>query len=125
MAMIEPELIPVMASRFKALGDPGRLTILQCLQGGERNVSELVEATGRTQPNVSQHLAALARAGFVTARRDANRVLYRIADPYLMRICRAVCDGLRQRLAREKFLLGLTLPAPGRAVRPRRRGAAR
>src|SRR5215831_1560219 len=120
--MIEPELIPVVAARFKALGDPGRLAILQALQGGEKSVSELVEATGRLQPNVSQHVAALARAGFLAARREGNRVFYRIADPYVTRICTAVCDGLRDRLDREKAVLGLALD---RRAGARRRGRGR
>src|SRR5512141_1310018 len=85
--MIPDDLIPTVAERFKALGDPGRLAILSALQGGEKNVSELVEATGRSQPNVSQHVGALARAGFVAARREGNHVYYRVADPYVEKIC--------------------------------------
>jgi DNA-binding transcriptional ArsR family regulator len=107
VAMIDPELIPVVASRFKVLGDPGRLAILQALQEGERSVSELVGATGRSQPNVSQHVASLARAGFVSSRREGNRVYYRIADPYVSRICQAVCDGLVKQLERDRGLAGL------------------
>jgi DNA-binding transcriptional ArsR family regulator len=109
--LIPRELIPIVAARFKALGDPGRLTILAALQDGEKAVSEIVEATGRSQPNVSQHLAALSRAGFVAARREGNRVFYAVSDPYVMRICAAVCDGTKAQLQRA-----------GRAARsPRRR----
>lgn len=92
--MIEPELIPLVAERFKALSDAGRLALLAVLQQGERSVGELVEATGRTQPNVSQHLASLLHAGLVEARRDGTRAFYRIADPTVLRICDAVCDSL-------------------------------
>jgi DNA-binding transcriptional ArsR family regulator len=108
--VIPRELIPTVAARFKALGDPGRLAILAALQGGELAVSELVEATGRSQPNVSQHLAALSRAGFVAARREGNRVFYAVSDPYVERICSAVCDGMADRVRRE-----------GQALRRRRR----
>ncbi len=99
--MIPDELIPTVAARFKALGDPGRLAILAALQTGERNVSQLVEATGRLQPNVSQAVAALARAGFVASRREGTPVYYRLADPYVERICQAVCDGLAERIRRD------------------------
>ena len=92
--MIERRLIPLVAARFKALAEPGRLAILSALQDGERSVSELTEATARSQPNVSQHLASLLRAGLVAARRDANRVLYRLADPTIERICAAVCRSV-------------------------------
>jgi len=91
------ELIPIIADRFKALGDPGRLRLLSQLQGGERSVGELVEATGKTQPNVSQQLSNLFRAGLVASRRDGNRVLYRLIDPYLIRICETVCESLAER----------------------------
>ena len=68
--MIDPELIPLVAQRFKALGEPARLTLLAALQQGERSVSELVELTGRGQPNVSQHLKEMVHAG---PRRGAAR----------------------------------------------------
>jgi DNA-binding transcriptional ArsR family regulator len=92
--VIDADLIPRVAARFKALGDEGRLALLSVLQRGERCVGELAEATGRPQPNVSQHLASLTHAGLVEARRDGNRVFYRIADPTVLRICEAVCDSL-------------------------------
>jgi DNA-binding transcriptional ArsR family regulator len=92
--VIDRDLIPRVAARFKALADEGRLALLSTLQGGEKSVGELAEATGRSQPNVSQHLASLTHAGLVEARRDGNRVFYRIADPTVMRICDAVCNSL-------------------------------
>jgi DNA-binding transcriptional ArsR family regulator len=91
---MESDLIPLVAARFKALSDPRRLVLLSALQGGERTVTDLAETTKRPQPNVSQHLASLARAGLVEARREGTRVFYRIADPYVLRICDAVCDSL-------------------------------
>ncbi len=92
--MIDADLIPQVAARFKALADEGRLALLSALQRGEKSVGELAAATGRPQPNVSQHLASLTHAGLVEARRDGNRVFYRIADPTVLRICDAVCDSL-------------------------------
>jgi DNA-binding transcriptional ArsR family regulator len=110
--MIEPELIPLVAQRFKALGEPARLALLAALQQGERSVSQLVEATGRGQPNVSQHLKELVHARLVAARREGSHVYYRIADHYVTRICDAVCRSVR----------GAALPARGaRAARPRAR----
>ncbi len=92
--MIDPKLIPAVAARFKALGEPGRLCLLAELHEGERSVGELVRATRRSQPNVSQQLSSLARAGLVTCRREGHRVFYSISDPYLRRICDAVCKSL-------------------------------
>ena len=113
--MIDPELIPLVAQRFKALGEPARLTLLAALQQGERSVSELVELTGRGQPNVSQHLKEMAHAGLVEARRDGARMYYRISDPYVNRICDAVCQSVRESFP----------PASASSSRPARRSARR
>ena len=112
--MIDPQLIPLLAQRFKALGEPARLQLLAVLQQGERGVSQLVELTGRTQPNVSQHLKEMLRAGLLESRREGPRVIYRICDPYLNRICDAVCRSVRD--AQNAWLAG----AAARGRRPRR-----
>jgi DNA-binding transcriptional ArsR family regulator len=117
--MIEPELIPLVAARFKALGEPGRLAILSVLQDGEKSVSDLVRRTGRGQPNVSQHLASLSRAGLVASRREGHHVLYSLADPYLTRICDAVCQSLVASADAERKRLAAV--ARGRAARSRAR----
>ena len=115
---MENELIPLVAARFKALSDPNRLAILSHLKDGECTVSELAEATNRPQPNVSQHLASLSRAGLVEARRDGTRMYYRIADVYILRICDAVCDSLvvHAEVARKRH---------GEVLRARRRPGGR
>ena len=110
--MIDAELVPQVAARFKALSDAGRLRLLAALQPGERSVGELAEAVGRAQPNVSQHLASLLRSGIVAARRQGNRAFYRIADPTVLRICDAVCDSLAAQGADRRA-------APGRTKRRR------
>lgn len=110
--MIDAALIPLVAARFKALAEPARLALLSSLQDGEKSVRELVADTGRAQPNVSQHLASLVRAGFVDARRDGQHVFYRIADPHVARICDAVCQGLARRAAEQGRLARLA--GPGR-----------
>ena len=99
--MIDAELVPQVAERFKALADAGRLSLLAVLQRGERSVSELVALTGRSQPNVSQQLATLAHAGLVEARRAGTKTYYRIADATILRICDAVCESVVVR-AREQ-----------------------
>jgi DNA-binding transcriptional ArsR family regulator len=116
--MIEPELIPLVAQRFKALGEPARLTLLAALQQGERSVSELVELTGRGQPNVSQHLKEMVHAGLVEARREGARIYYRISDPYVNRICDAVCRSVRRSVPAPAARPARPRRAPGRRSRP-------
>ena len=63
---------------FQALGDPSRRAIFESLARGELAVKELTARFEISQPAVSQHLAALKRAGLVNARRDGRSVYYRV-----------------------------------------------
>jgi len=69
------------ASRsLKAMSHPLRLKILCTLSGEEVSVHDIVENVGTSQSNISQHLAILRDKGILTARKDANRVYYRVSD---------------------------------------------
>ena len=58
---VSDEALSLIASWFRTLAEPSRLKILRALEeGGELNISELVEATGLTQANVSRHVQSLA-----------------------------------------------------------------
>lgn len=95
-------MIALVARRFRALGEPTRLRILQALEAGERSVNEIQDAVGSTQSNVSRHLAALHDAGLVAKRREGNLVRYSIADPMVFDLCALVC-GSAIRRAKEDF----------------------
>jgi len=69
------------ASRsLKAISHPLRLKILCTLGGQEVSVQEIVDYVGTSQSNISQHLAILRDKGILAARKDANRVFYRVSD---------------------------------------------
>lgn len=103
------------ADLFKLLATPVRLRIISALCGQEKNVSQLLAEIDTTQPNMSQHLAALHRAGVLARRREATQIYYRIASEPAAALCRAVCtqiavemdDGgelpLSQRLVRTRL----------------------
>jgi DNA-binding transcriptional ArsR family regulator len=74
------EHIEQAARALKAMSHPLRLKILCVLGPGEVSVQEIVEAVGTSQSNVSQHLAVLREKGVLRARKDANRVYYRVGD---------------------------------------------
>jgi DNA-binding transcriptional ArsR family regulator len=92
------EAVDLVAARFRTLGEPIRIRVLQSLQEGERNVTELVAAVGSTQPNVSKHLRILQDAGLVSRRQEGNNVYYAIADPSVFALCDAVCNSIGTRL---------------------------
>jgi len=79
------------AELFRLLATPMRLKIISALCGREKNVSQLLTEIDTTQPNMSQHLAALYRAGVLAKRRDATQIYYRIASERAATLCRAVC----------------------------------
>jgi DNA-binding transcriptional ArsR family regulator len=74
----------------RALGCRVRLAVLRTLTAGEASVSELVERTGATQPNVSNHLAILRDAGLVSADRDGRAMRYRLASPQVGELVNAL-----------------------------------
>lgn len=90
-----PELVQAVAARFRTLGEPVRIRLLQALQAGDRNVSQLVADVGSTQPNVSRHLRILQDAGLVVRRHEGNNVYYSIADPSVFSLCDTVCNAAK------------------------------
>lgn len=68
----------------KTLANDKRQMILAALRDGERSVGELVESTGMSQSNVSQHLAKMRAHGVVILRREGSHAYYSIANPKLI-----------------------------------------
>ena len=83
-----------VAELFALLSTPVRLKIIGALCNGEKNVSELLAQIDTTQPNMSQHLATLYRAGVLGKRRDATQIYYRIESERAATLCRAVCTQI-------------------------------
>ncbi len=71
-----------LAQLFKILANDNRLRILHAIHlAGEVSPSDIAESIGATQQAVSNQLQRLADQRIVHARRDGQRVLYRIIDP--------------------------------------------
>ena len=62
---------------FKALADPTRLKILELVKDEEKCICDIIPETGKSQPNVSQHLKVLKIAGLIDERKDGTRILIR------------------------------------------------
>lgn len=80
-----------VAELFGLLATPVRLKIIGALCHGEKNVSQLLALIDTTQPNMSQHLATLYRAGILGKRRDSTQIYYRLQSERVATLCRAVC----------------------------------
>ncbi|MCS7221485.1 MAG: metalloregulator ArsR/SmtB family transcription factor [Anaerolineae bacterium] len=75
-----PKAIKLQAKLFRGFADPSRLAILEALRDGALTVSEIVQATGLTQSNVSNHLGCLRDCGLVTAEQQGRFVYYQLSD---------------------------------------------
>ena len=83
----------------KALGSPHRLELLELLGQGERTVDSLAGELGASSANVSQHLQGLRQAALVESRKQGQFVYYRLADPAITDLCRALRTVSERRLA--------------------------
>ena len=98
---VSNESLVLIASWFRTLSEPSRLKILRALEMGEKTITELVEATGLTQANVSRHVQTLVDAGMVGRRRKGLSVVCFIADPSIKELCDTVCSNLLKRLSNQ------------------------
>ena len=116
------ELDPVfnrVAAYFRVLSEPMRLRIMHVICQEEKTVSQIVEATGATQTNVSRHLSRMFESGAFARRKEGSLVYYRVADPELVELCRSVCIRIAaeiedQQPLRNDLLQLLPKPAPTR-----------
>lgn len=107
LSPVSEEALTLIASWFRTLAEPSRLKILRALEeGDEMNISELVEATGLTQANVSRHVQSLVDAGMVGRRKEGLAVICFIADPSITELCDKVCGNLLKRLSQRVKKLG-------------------
>jgi DNA-binding transcriptional ArsR family regulator len=96
---VPPQLAEIVAQRFRVLGEPMRIRLLDILRHRDSaTVGELQEAIGASQQNVSKHLGVLAGAGFVKREREGNFVRYSISEPWVFEMCEQVCGGISQQL---------------------------
>ena len=102
------DLADLIARRFRALGDPLRVRLLDQLRDGEKTVKALAEQLDAGQQNVSKHLAVLADAAMVDRRKDGTHVYYRIADEGVFALCEQVCGSLQAQLSTLAALVGGT-----------------
>ena len=88
------EVFELAAEVFRIMSAPMRLKIISALCNGEKNVGELLAEIPTTQPNMSQHLNTLYKAGVLGRRRDGVQIYYRIINERVVSLCRVVCTQI-------------------------------
>lgn len=80
---------------LQTIGDSNRLRIIHCIGKQECAVSEIVEATGLSQPLVSHHLRALKKSQILDTNRKGSFIFYRLADTRLLEVLGILSDMAR------------------------------
>ncbi len=89
------------AQLFKVLGNESRLGLLRLIGAAPHTVGALAEATGMSQPLVSQHLRTLRQTGLVDASRAGKEVTYRLADLHVSHVIADALAHVREPAAAE------------------------
>ncbi len=103
--MAEDIVVKLTAELFKTLGHPARIKILLMLAEGERCVCEMIGQIDIEQSNFSQHLGVLKRQGLIEARKDGQKVIYKISYPSILDLVRAAEKTLGDQLGHSQKLL--------------------
>jgi len=94
--LLTAEELEKVALRFRLLGEPMRLRLLQAVCRQPRTVNEIVNAVGASQANVSKHLALLAEAGILSREKSGQRVYYGMKDQLAIKLCVLVHQHLAE-----------------------------
>jgi DNA-binding transcriptional ArsR family regulator len=98
-------LIELVAQRFRVLGEPMRIKLLDRLREGDATVGELQQVLGASQQNVSKHLGILHAAGMLARAKQGNHTRYAISDPSVFELGDQVCGGVRRQVAELEAIL--------------------
>jgi DNA-binding transcriptional ArsR family regulator len=118
ITLANPTELAVQAKLFRGFSDPSRLAILEALRGGERTVGELVQATGLSQSNVSNHLGCLRDCGLVSVKNQGRYAFYTLSDVRVEQLL-ALADALLADVAKGVYeCTRYAPPAEAVAVKP-------
>ena len=98
-------LVELVAKRFRVIGEPMRIRLLDHLRSGEATVQDLTQAVGASQQNVSKHLGVLHDAGIVARRKEGTQVYYRVVDTGVFELCETVCGSVQRQVAELNAIL--------------------
>jgi len=89
----------------KTLANEKRQMIIDTLRDREMTVTQLIEATGITQANLSQHLAILRGKGVVRTRREGTHVFYSIANPKILAAFDLISEAMAEAFGEQKDMV--------------------
>jgi len=102
---MEEKAIRLKAEVLKALAQPTRLKIIECLRGGEKCICEIVPEVNGEQSNISRHIALMQKNHLITTRKDGVRVMVKVKNPEVFEILDKVSILLKKQLREQRKLL--------------------
>ena len=99
------ELYKMQADVCKVIANPVRMELIDILKGGEKSVSELVDATGLHKANISQHLSLLKSSGVADSRRDGQNIYYSISNRKILDACSLMREVLVEQLESQQVII--------------------
>ena len=105
--MLKREFYNMHADICKTISNPNRQAIIDNLREKEMSVTEIINRTGLSQANLSQHLGILRRNGIVETRREGAHIYYRISSAKVVKACQLMREVLLERLNMSRELARL------------------
>ncbi len=102
---MEERALELKAEVLKALAQPTRLKILECLRGGERCICEIIPAVGGEQSNISRHISLMQKSRLVSTRKDGVKVMVKVTDPKIFTILDQVGIILKNQMSVQTRLM--------------------
>lgn len=102
---MEEKAIQLKAEVLKALAQPTRLKILECLRRGEKCICEIVPEVNGEQSNISRHIAMMQKNHLLTTRKDRVRVMVKVKSPEVFEILDKVSILLKKQIKEQRRLL--------------------
>ncbi len=102
---MDERVIELKAEILKALAQPTRLKILECLRNGEKCICEIVPVINGEQSNVSRHISLMQKSHLVTTRKDGVRVMVKVRDPKIFDILDQVSTILKNQMSEQRSLI--------------------
>jgi ArsR family transcriptional regulator len=101
---MDERVLELKAEVLKALAQPTRLKILECLRGGEKCICEIVPAINGEQSNISRHISVMQKSNLVTTRKEGVKVMVKVKDPEIFNILDTVSTILRVQFREQEKL---------------------
>jgi len=102
---MKERVLELKAEVLKALAQPTRLKILECLREGERCICEIVPAINGEQSKNSRHISVMQKSHLISTRKDGVKVMVKVRDPEIFQILDRISAILKKQIREQGRLL--------------------